>query len=98
MNIITANISDLRSNLSGYLALVAEGKAVVSVRNAKGGKEVARIVMPSLKETKDDLIDKRIKELEKLAGFAAGYPNKNRARLRKMDLDYVKKLRKGIVE
>lgn len=48
--------------------------------------------------TKDDLIEKRIKELRKLAGFAAGYPNKNREKLEKMGKDYTKKLLKGIIE
>lgn len=98
MNIITANISDLRNNLSDYLSLVAEGKAVVSVRNAKGGKEVARIVSPVSPKTKDEEIEKRIAELKKIAGFAAGYPNKNRKLLEKMGKDYTKKLRKGIIE
>ena len=98
MNIITANISDLRSNLSNYLALVAEGKAVVSVRNAKGGKEVARIVLPTPSVSEDDEIEARVKKLEKLAGFAADYPNTNRKLLRKIDLEYVKKLKRGIIE
>lgn len=98
MNLITANISDLRNNLSDYLALVAEGKAVVSVRNAKGGREVARIVTPVSSALKDDEIEKRIAELEKIAGFAAGYSNESRKRFKKMDRDYIKKLRKGIIE
>jgi len=98
MNIITANISDLRNNLADYLALVAEGKAVVSVRNAKGGKEVARIVTPISPSPKDDKIKKRMAELEKIAGFARGYSDKNRKMFKKMDRDYVKKLRAGIVE
>lgn len=98
MNIITANISDLRNNLSDYLSLVAEGKAVVSVRNAKGGKEVARIISPVSPKTKDEEIEKRIAELKKIAGFAAGYPNENRKRLRRMEIEYTKKLREGKIE
>lgn len=98
MNIITVDVSSLREKLSDYLSLVGLGKAEISVRNAKNGKEVARIVMPLTKEKTDDLIEKRIKELRKIAGFAAGYPNTNRKLLRKMDLEYVRKLKRGIIE
>lgn len=98
MNVITVDISSLREKLSDYLSLVGLGKTEVSVKNAKNGKEVARIVMPLAKEKKDALIEKRIKELEKLAGFAAGYSNESRRKFKKMDRDYIKKLRRGIIE
>ena len=98
MNIITVDISSLREKLSDYLTLVGLGKAVVSVRNAKSGKEVARIISPVSPTTRDEEIEKRITELKKIAGFAAGYPNKIRKLLRRMDIEYVKKLKKGIVE
>lgn len=98
MNLITVDITNLRNKLSDYLALVGLGKAIISVKNAKSGKEVARIIMPPVGETTDDLINKRIEELKKIAGFARGYSDKNRKMFRKMDRDYVKKLRNGIVE
>lgn len=98
MNIISVDISSLREKLSDYLDLVGLGKAEVSVRNAKSGREIARIVKPLAKEKTDDLIEKRIKELGKLAGFAAGYSNESRRKFKKMDRDYIKKLRQGIIE
>lgn len=98
MNIISVDISSLREKLSDYLSLVGLGKAEISVRNAKSGKEVARIVMPADDKTTDELIDKRIEELKKIAGFARGYPNRNREKLEKMGKDYTNKLLKGIIE
>lgn len=98
MNIISVDVSSLREKLSDYLTLVMLGKAELSVRNAKNGKEVARIVKPLAKDLTESAIDKRIKELKAIAGFAAGYSNKSREKFKKMDRDYIKKLRKGIVE
>ncbi len=98
MNIITVDISSLREKLSDYLNLVGLGRAEISIRNAKNGKEVARIVKPLTKDLTESAIDKRIKELKAIAGFAADYPNKNREKLEKMGRDYTKKLLKGIIE
>ena len=98
MNLITVDITSLREKLSDYLSLVQLGKAEISVRNAKSGKEVARIVMSSDDKTTDEMIDKRIEELKKIAGFASEYPNKNREKLERMGRDYTKKLLKGIIE
>ena len=98
MDIITVDITSLREKLSDYLALAGLGKTEISVRNAKNGEEVARIVSPTPPVSKDDEIEKRIKELEKLAGFASGYSNESRKKFKKMDRDYIKKMRKGIIE
>lgn len=98
MNLITVDITSLREKLADYLILVRLGKAEISVRNAKSKKEIARIVSPVSSVSRDNEIEKRIAELKKIAGFAAGYPNNNRKLLRKMDLEYVKKLKKRIIE
>jgi len=98
MNVIIVDISSLREKLADYLTLVMLGKAELSVRNAKNGKEVARIVKPLTKDLTERIIDKRIEELKAIAGFAAGYSNKNREKLEKMGRNYTKKLLKGIVE
>ncbi len=95
MNLITVDISEFRKKLSDYLTLVNVGKAIVSIRNAKSGKEIVRIVSPtSEKET----IEKRLKELMELAGFAADLPKTNRKKFVKMEKDYINKLRKDIIE
>lgn len=95
MNLISVNITSFREKLSDYLVLVGLGKAIISVRNAKSGKEVARIVSPVSKESE---VDTRIKELEKMVGFAADYPEADRIEFKKMDRDYVEKLRQRIIE
>lgn len=95
MDLITVDIANFRKKLSDYLTLVNLGKAVVSVRNAKNGKEVGRLISPF--EGKE-IIDRRTSELLKLAGFAAGYSSVARKKLAKMEKAYIKKLKKGLVE
>ncbi|PIU03750.1 hypothetical protein COT44_01595 [Candidatus Shapirobacteria bacterium CG08_land_8_20_14_0_20_39_18] len=98
MNLITVNITSLREKLSDYLILVMSGRVELSVRNAKNGNEVARIVGPLTKDLTKSLIDCRIEELKKIAGFASEYPNKNREKLEKMGRNDTKKLLKGTIE
>lgn len=95
MNLITTDISNFRNNLSDFLTLVSLGKSVVSVKNAKSGKEVVRIVSPFEKE---EAVGKREKELLELAGYASGTGDINRKKLKLMDKKYVSRLKKGIIE
>lgn len=95
MNLITVDISNFRSKLSDYLTLVYLGKAVVSIKNAKSGKEIARMVSPA---TDTPTIETRIRELSKLAGFASGRETSGRKKFDRMETDYTKKLKQGIVE
>ncbi|MBM3283525.1 hypothetical protein FJY90_04725 [Candidatus Gottesmanbacteria bacterium] len=95
MNLITVDISDFRNKLSDYLTLVNLGKAIVSVRNAKSGREVVRIIGPTVKA---ETLEKRTEELLELAGFAAASSNKLRKKFAKMEIDYIKKLKRNIVE
>jgi len=93
MDLITVDISDFRNKLSDYLTLVNLGKAVISVKNAKSGKEVVRIISPiAIGES----VEEREAELLKLAGFAAKYPKTFRKKFEKMEVDYIKKLKKNI--
>ena len=95
MNLINVDISGFRNKLSDYLTLVNLGKAIVSVKNAKSGKEVARIISPILKA---ETVERRSRELIDIAGFAAPFPDKTRKVLAGMETDYINKLKKGIVE
>lgn len=95
MNLLTVSISEFRNKLSDYLTLVNLGKTVVSLKNAKSGKEVARIV--NVAEEKD-AIERRVAELFGLAGFAAKFSHKARKKFAKMEKDYIRKLKKGIIE
>lgn len=91
MNLITVDISSFRNKLSDYLTLVNLGKAVVSVKNAKSGREIARVVSPT---TEAGAIEKRTKELLEMAGFAAGSPSLSRKKFALMGLNYIKRLKK----
>jgi len=95
MDLITVDISDFRNKLSDYLTLVNLRKAIVAVRNAKSGKEVARIISPTFDE---EGIKTRIAELTKLAGFAANYSSSTRKKFAKMEKDYIRKLKREIVK
>lgn len=95
MNLITTDISNFRNNLSDFLTLVSLGKSVVSVKNAKSGKEVVRIVSPFEKE---EAIAKREKELLGMAGYASGIKDVNRKKFKLMDKNYILKLKKGVIE
>lgn len=95
MNLITVSISEFRNKLSDYLTLVNLGKAVVSLKNAKSGKEIARLV--NVTEERGT-IEKRVLELFQLAGFAAKYPLKARKKFTKMEKDYINKLKTGKIK
>lgn len=92
MEVITVDISSFRNRLSDYLTLVNLGKAVVSVKNAKSGKEIVRVTSP-IGDT--GTIEKRIRELREMAGFASGSSFALRKKFLKMNLNYIKKLKKG---
>lgn len=93
MNIISVSISDFRNKLSDYLTLVSLGKGVVSLTNAKSGKEIARLV--GIKE-RGETVEKRMTQLYSLAGFAAKYTDANRKRFAKMEKTYIKSLKKSL--
>lgn len=95
MNYIAVDIADFRNNLADYLALVNLGETVISVKNGKSGKEIAKITGSV---TPDEEIEKRVKELEKLAGFAAGTSLDLRRKFDRMEKEYIEKLKKGIIE
>lgn len=95
MNLITVDISSFRNRLSDYLTLVNLGKAVVSVKNAKSGREIVRVVSPTMEA---GAIEKRTKELLEMAGFAADYSPLSRKKFALMNLAYIKKLKKGIIK
>lgn len=90
MNLITVDIAGFRGKLSDYLTLVSMGRAVVSVVNGKSGKEVARLVSSVSSKSS---IDARVKELEKLAGFASKEPRALRNAFKRMSRAEIKKLR-----
>ena len=95
MNYLTVDVADFRNRLSDYLTLVNLGETVISVRNGKSGREIAKIISPV---SSVGVISKRIEELKELAGFAAGYSPLSRKKFDEMDKNYIKKLRKGIVK
>lgn len=92
MNLITIDIAGFRGKLSDYLTLVSMGRAVVSVVNGKSGKEVARLVSSV---TSTSVIDARVKELEKLAGFASKEPDTSRKAFRRMSVNEIRRLKSG---
>lgn len=95
MNYLTVDVAEFRNKLSDYLALVNLGEAVISVRNGKSGKEIAKIVGPVVPAA---AINKRIEELKGLAGFAIDFSLASRKRFNSMEKDYLEKLKKGIVD
>lgn len=95
MNYLTVDVGEFRNRLSDYLTLVNLGEAVVSVRNGKNGREIARIISPVFPT---GVINKRIEELKELAGFAIGSSAVSRKKFDSMEKDYLKKLAKGIID
>ena len=92
MDMIVVSVSDFRNNLLEYGNLAKAGKTVV-VKNEKTEAEFFRVTPP-----KELSVEEEIKIIKKYQGFLANEPpDTNRAKLRRLDMAYGRRLKKGLV-
>lgn len=90
MDTITVSASEFRNNLFEYGALVQKGKTIL-VRNDKTKTDIFKITAPDKLSA-----DEELKLLRRGWGTWANLPpDTNRAKLRKADRAYAKRLQKG---